>query len=483
MKLIDHFTKFLSDEVNLNQSRINRLQEHVEAISGFVQNSDYEAKVLDFSPQGSWAHKTIIKPPKNKEFDADLIVFIEPNDDLEPKDYINKLYNIFYHSDRYKEKVGRGTRCVTLNYSGDFHLDIVPCLKSALLFGNDYEYAVCNRKDNVLEATNPEAYTNWFLERNRWTGNNMLIKTVRLLKYLRDIKTTFSAKSILLTTLVASRVCSVDEYLRDSDFCDLPTSLKALIGRLDYFLQENPTMPTVQNPVMASEDFNRHWDQKRYENFRDKIHGYREWINDAYEEEDRDESIRKWRRILGDTFAQSVVLDSAASVTGQLLAKARVRTDAHDIMSAIKAYGVNLLQSINPHLPYVEKSRWQKKRNQIGVSIRAEYSSTRSNAEVMRFESGDILDKGIWLKFTAYSSRGLPLPLNDYDVQWRVVNTGQDAIDYDSLRGDFYPSDSQHIRWEQTQYFGVHWVEAFVICKRDQKCAGKSERFFVVIGS
>ena len=483
MKLIEHFNSFLSNEVNLNQSRINRLQDHVNAISGFIQNSsDYEAKVLGFSPQGSWAHKTIIKPPRNKEFDADLIVFVEPNDDLEPKDYINTLYSIFHHSDRYKEKVGRGTRCVTLNYAGDFHLDIVPCLKSALLFSNEYEYAVCNRRDNVTEATNPEAYTDWFLERNRWAGNNMLIKTVRLLKYLRDIKTTFSAKSILLTTLVASRVCSVDEYLRDSEFCDLPTSLKTLVSRLDYFLQENPTMPTVQNPVMASESFNRHWNQKRYENFRDKIHGYREWIDDAYEEQDRDESIRKWRRIFGDTFAQSIVLDSATSVTGQLLAKVRMHTDAHDIMSVIKHYGVSLLQSINPHLPHVEKSRWQKKKTQIGVSIRAEYSSVQDNAEVVRFESGEILEKGVWLKFTAYSSRGLPLPINDYDVQWRVVNTGQDAVDDASLRGNFYPSNSQHTRWECTEYFGVHWVEAFVICKRDKKCAGKSERFFVVVG-
>ena len=78
MKLIQHFDDFLRDTVNLNQARIDRLNNHVEAIEQFVRDSEYKVEIRSFSPQGSWAHRTIIKPQNGKEFDADLVVYVEP---------------------------------------------------------------------------------------------------------------------------------------------------------------------------------------------------------------------------------------------------------------------------------------------------------------------------------------------------------------------------------------------------------------------
>jgi hypothetical protein len=49
-----------------------------------------------------------------------------------------------------------------------------------------------------------------FAGRNAVTGNNLLRKVTRLLKYLRDIKGTFSAKSVLLATLSNGRACDAD---------------------------------------------------------------------------------------------------------------------------------------------------------------------------------------------------------------------------------------------------------------------------------
>jgi hypothetical protein len=69
---------------------------------------------------------------------------------------------------------------------------------------------VCNRKDDVFEPTNPLRYTAWLAERNLWVGSNHLQHVIRLIKYLRDIKGTFSAKSILLTTLVGSQINPLD---------------------------------------------------------------------------------------------------------------------------------------------------------------------------------------------------------------------------------------------------------------------------------
>ena len=62
MKLIDHFDTFLEDTVNLNKTRIDTLESRVETIENFVKAKSYQADIQKFSPQGSWAHKTIIKP-------------------------------------------------------------------------------------------------------------------------------------------------------------------------------------------------------------------------------------------------------------------------------------------------------------------------------------------------------------------------------------------------------------------------------------
>jgi Second Messenger Oligonucleotide or Dinucleotide Synthetase domain len=77
MKLIEHFDTFLRDVVNLNQSRIDLLEERAEAIETFLSNSDFKPRIWRYSRQGSWAVKTIIKPPNGKDFDADSLVFVD----------------------------------------------------------------------------------------------------------------------------------------------------------------------------------------------------------------------------------------------------------------------------------------------------------------------------------------------------------------------------------------------------------------------
>jgi hypothetical protein len=69
-----------------------------------------------------------------------------------------------------------------------------------------------------------------------------------------------------------------------------------------------------------------------------------------------------------------------------------------------------------------------------------------------------------------------------WQVQWRVVNSGEEAARQGCLRGRFEVSNDGRSRWEQTSYLGAHWVEAFVINSRTGACVGRSERFFVVIG-
>jgi uncharacterized CHY-type Zn-finger protein len=471
MKLTEHFDDFLKDTVNLNQSRIEQLEKRVETISSFLCKNDYAPRIWRFTAQGSWAHKSIIKPPKNKDFDADLLAIIGEVEGWRAKDYINELYYVFRNNQIYADKVSRGTRCVVLNYKGDFHLDVVPCIQ--IIEGESKRFWVCNRCEDEFEETASESYTAWLAEKNLLTGRNQLQKVIRLLKYLRDIKGTFSAKSILLTTLVGMQID--DEVSSSNYFSDLPTSLKNIVNWLDNFLQARPSMPVIENPVLSGEHFNRHWNQEKYENFRSKIHQYRDWIDDAYAEPDRDESIGKWRRVFGDDFAKGEVLVKAASFSASVLHR---DASSVELVAAIRTVGKSILACIPKYLPHIEKVPWQSNVYQLPVSVQAgEY--TRENGEFIReLESGTVMQKHRSIRFEAHLFLGLP---RDFFVKWRVVNTGEEAARANRLRGTFYGEGDGKMHWESTLYTGVHWVEAFVVNRRDNKCVGQSQRFFVVI--
>ena len=309
MKHNKFFDDFLKDHVNLNPSRLTTLDNKVITVTGLLKSklSDYRK----YSRQGSYAHGTIIKPVrKNDEFDADILIFIK-DDDFDPddyqEDYVTEIYEVFRNNANYRYIVQRKSRCLTVDYAGDFHLDVVPCIE----YGDD-NY-ICNRNDKEYEKTDGDGYKKWLAEKNRIVGGNNLKKVTRLFKFLRDHKSNFSIASILLTTILGERINYSDEY--SDEFQDLPQSLKTLSNRVNYFLQTNPYMPTIQNPVLFEEDFNRKWDQNKYRNFREKFEIYNQRINEAFEETDHNESVKKWRKLFGDDFGELKTSGTATAIT------------------------------------------------------------------------------------------------------------------------------------------------------------------------
>ena len=294
MKHNNYFDDFLKDEVNLNETRLNSLNDKVRAVSEFLsQNLDSFEKV---ERQGSYALLTIIKPVQNgQEYDADILLFMEYDYSKKPKEYIDELRNCLRRSKVYDEKAKRKTRCVVLDYAGDFHLDIVPCVEKS-----DGKKYVCNYQTDEFEETDGTGYRDWLNYKTQITSGN-LKRVTRLLKFLRDHKGNFTAKSILLTTLIGKTVLGETDA---KNFNSVALALKTVVNRINEFLQENSTMPAINNPALPSEDFTRHWDEKKYRHFREMFDKYNGWINDAYEATEHDDSVKKWRKIFGDKFGQ-----------------------------------------------------------------------------------------------------------------------------------------------------------------------------------
>jgi hypothetical protein len=94
-----------------------------------------------------------------------------------------------------------------------------------------------------------------------------------------------------------------------------------------------------------------------------------------------------------------------------------------------------------------------------------------------------------------YKNNGAPIPKNcgidfnlivspkllngGYTVKWQVVNTGDEALMANGLRGGFETEVNSTKRHEGTEYQGTHYVQAFLL-KRG-KCIAMSKEFVVNI--
>jgi len=476
MKLHDLFKTFLADHVNLNSTRLDLLESSIAAVEKAVRDMEWGPKIKYFAPQGSWAHETIIKPQSGKPFDADLLVYVEAKDGWAAKDYVNTLATKLENLPTYKDKVRRYSHCATIEYAGERKIDIAPCVVDRWYPGS---YEVCNRLDDEFETSAPLDYTNWVKDKNNVAGGNDLKKVTRLIKYIRDIKGTFSCPSFLLTTLLGLQVRESDRG--SAQFVDLTTTLKTLVGRLDDWLQDRPSVPVVPNPVLILEDQASGWDSTKYSNFRDKINLYRGWIDDAYDETDRDESIGKWQRVFGDKFAAGEAKRAAESVsesasTGSIVLAGHFR----DLVDMVKMRGAEVIPASLRKLPHVRRPTWRKATDTHTVRVTAELRDSNNESTIRSVRSAEALQAGYWIKFTASGAMGVPFT-DDYKVEWRVTNTDKVASNEGALRGDFYLSTERFWRTEQLSYRGVHFVEAFLIRKRDNRLAGQSDPFYVVI--
>ena len=294
MKLNRRFREFLRDEVNLNQDRLRRLHTSVRDVNRYLRGRLPGYQRID--RQGSYGLDTLIRPVRDDdEYDADIQVVMNPNPNWEARDYLQALRDTLAENPNYSDKTRLRTRCVTLTYARQFHLDVVPRITR----GNTH--FICNRETNSFEPTDGTGYRDWFSDKSRITKVN-LKRVVRLLKYIRDRQDNYVARSILLTTLAGNAIHGSDSG--DESVRTVADTLTTVLTRMDAYLQRHSTMPEIKNPVLPSEYFNRHWDQDRYAYFRERIHTHAEIARGALASPSVEDSIRVWRRLFGEAFGK-----------------------------------------------------------------------------------------------------------------------------------------------------------------------------------
>lgn len=443
MKFTDDFRLFLRDHVNLNVTRLHSLQERVDAVERFIADSEeFKACFVDMLPAGSWSQRTIIKPVRDHDtFDADVLVMLDPVAGWEAKDYVEKLYATFRASGRYKALARRKTRCARLDYAGEFHIDLVPYMER---HGGTF---ITNREDppdtGAFERSSPEAFSAWVDERERFTEGSF-VKVVRLVKYLRDFKDTFSCKSIILTTLLGNQVNAIECATYPERYRDVPSCFVTLLGKLAASLPAS--MPPVMDPAGTGDNFtDRYRDSWNYENFKSRITFYAEKARAALEEnEDRGRSIALWREIFGDAFKKT----------------AKIASLTEDALRA--------------SVPYADEQFIEREPFNQPMALQPNYA-LRVTGRCTRVTEGNRLHRRAFRPFDL-PKRGNRVPKNrellftietdvprPCEVFWKVRNGGEEARADGGLRGEITRDDGSEQKTETTKYTGKHYVECYIV--------------------
>jgi len=166
-------------------------------------------------------------------------------------------------------------RCIRLDYSGDFHMDILPGIQETEYDQNKIK--VPDRELGDWVSSNPRGYANWFIGKANLAKESLLEKSmkveniptdkfkykkplqraVQLIKRYRDIyfqnDDTYKTSSIILTT-IAGQFYEGDESI----FGTIDNIITTVRNKVNLL----PTRLKVLNPVNTDEDFTDKWDKE-----------------------------------------------------------------------------------------------------------------------------------------------------------------------------------------------------------------------------
>lgn len=445
------------------------------------EDSGLSTLVPEIYPQGSFRIGTVVRPlVKQSEFDIDLVCLLqtakEQTSQVELKAKVGGRLSARSDLSKLLEEK---RRCWTLNYSGDnglpdFHMDILPAIPNPS--SPPSGILITDTKLARWQESNPIAYSEWFFDRmkdifaaNRleiaesqevevyevsdWRIKTPLQVAIQLLKRHRDIHfasdESTKPSSILVTTLAAL------SYGNQSSVLD---ALVDISERMPGFLEKRRGTWWLPNPVDAQENFADKW-------------------NDA---PSCSEAFQLWiSRLQADvhTLVALPSLDEAVRFLASILGEAPIRTAASQLGIEVASTEPVILVS-EPQVPelatvdHTQSPPWPLKL-EYKSRIRGTVHSSKTSKKLWNL-SGKPVPKKVWLHFEVTTTAPAP-----YTVKWQVVNSGEEAMQADGLRGDFYDSQPQgsSTRWETTFYLGTHWIEAFII--KDNVCVSRSSRKYV----
>lgn len=301
MEQVTYFTTFLTDTVNLPESKLEFLDERVERIFDAVEKADLGTRVIGMKTQGSWAQRTIINPKPDEEFDADFMLELEEQAGWSPSDYQAPVLDAltdYCEAQQMNTPPEAKNRCVRVTYANLMHVDVVPYVNRA-----DGGECIINAETNEWEDTDPSGFTKWMRDKDDIAKGNMR-RVLRILKYLRDHCDYYEdTKSIILTTIVGNVVNVETTRAHPGCYDNVPRALHRITSDLADWVRDQVDRPEVADPSRADSTFTHRWPQTHYDAFRQDIQTVAELVKDAINcSTSWSDTTTKWRELFGDDF-------------------------------------------------------------------------------------------------------------------------------------------------------------------------------------
>ena len=170
---VDMLLADVAIRIQLSRTDHDKAVQRYQTINDWIErpSSPLRDRVEIFYPQGSMATgSTIASRLRTDDFDIDVVAQLDLPADITPKKALDLLQTAIQGEpgSRYYGMAKRRTRCVTVDYSDDMHLDVTPMLRRAGTSERESELfhhrPETPHKPGRRCVANPYGFAEWFKE-------------------------------------------------------------------------------------------------------------------------------------------------------------------------------------------------------------------------------------------------------------------------------------------------------------------------------
>jgi len=320
-----YFKDFLSN-IRLTTYQVDCLKKGHKTLRERLENDgDLSDVIISTFLQGSYKRSTAVRPKGDSRSDVDVVVVTN----LDSKEYTpQQALDLFipFLDKYYKNKYRIQGRSIGIELSY-VDLDIVPtsapseaqseAIKHSMLFRSEdiledydgqsiFDLAFCsdewknesllipNREANNWDRTHPLMQINWTLEKNKKT-NSHYINVVKCLKWWRKEKhpEVKQPKSYPLEHFIGQ--CCPDE---------IDSVAEGVVCTLENIVNNYKCKPFLPDHGVEEHDVFARITEEEYNDFYDSVCVAAEIAREAYDCEDLERSVIKWRELFGNKFPE-----------------------------------------------------------------------------------------------------------------------------------------------------------------------------------
>jgi hypothetical protein len=347
-------SQFLNDmlrgiclEIQPLDSMIERFEKSYQIIESILRNAPEGSIIhkidLRVFVQGSLLTDTVVKPIHQDELDLDVVILFELNhNEVEPRAIQDEIFNLLKADERYRDKVERKSRCVTIQYKTNFHIDLMPALPEFMGYENDSILVPHKKGPNLYfwQSSNPVGINKWLIEIENRYHLDSIQKSIKLAEASIEVSPFPAPKKYKsnLRYIIQLLKRARDHYFKDDEEVkkiarsiallvlagthykpsggSLLSELLHVVSKIDEATSNYMNLH-VYNPLHSDrdncqkEDFAEKWRQNKdlYQKFREWIVALKSELEEIYSLRDKsyNEYVDKLKKIFNATPVETLL--------------------------------------------------------------------------------------------------------------------------------------------------------------------------------